>query len=159
MGKAKQQPAAGTTFTDSAGDEWDLKLSVLAAADVQRDTGMSLVELVPHPDRPNQGDQLGALLKDLAGLCRVVWAVVRRQGEARGVGSFDDFCSRIGDLHTFARAGSAFLAAFVAFYMPPAQRAKALAVLARQDRLLDEQFDAAGSQVVAALEKALADEK
>jgi hypothetical protein len=158
MGKAKDATAtAATTFADTSGDTWDLRLSVGQAIAVQTATGVDLVRLTPDPAKPGRADQLGALVGDMKGLLEVLYAVVGTQAEAKGVESFGDFAGRF-DLDTFARAGAAFLNAFAIFYLPPAQRAKALAVLARKDRLLAEQFAAAGDKVVAALEALEADE-
>lgn len=132
------------TFTDSAGDDWPLAVTVASARRVRDEAGIDILEFTR-----GKPDVLERMLADEYTVCTVLWAVCRPLAESRDVDP-EGFAERLASAEVIEAAVAALIEALIDFF-PPRSRGPLRAVLAKMDRKIAAKRKQAGERAEAML--------
>lgn len=120
------------TFTDTAGRAWTVELNIAAVKRVRSLTGTDLLEVLG-------GKLIDRLISDPVLLVDVLFAVLKPEADAKGVGDEDFGRGMAGD--AIDQATQALLQAIVSFCPSPKDRAALGRVLEATNKALDRARD------------------
>lgn len=127
------------TFTDSSGNQWQLRVDVDTIRKCRRDTGYDLSKIFTESG-------MVTLRDDVVLLVDVLWSMCESQAVARQVSAFDFGRSLVGD--AIEAAGAALLDASIDF-LPQARREVMTALMGK----VNEVIPAANQAILTAIQK------